>query len=347
MKNIINCLFFCLFSSIATAQTYEIYLNRISVAEMLITQNKFKEAIDAYDVAFANWKTPFALDYYNAMLCATYTNDYVHLKKMAEQLVLLGCNLDFFEKQNKLIPFRCRKEYLDFVKEYSDLRNRFEKKCNKKLRAKIEEMNARDQYWRVQDRNYKIMPEKTYHEDDLIMQGVLPMFRKNYPNEYEVGVWVEQDTVLSNLDGLFIIILHNYQDLGAERYLAKRLAFDVTKKLRNLLSTGKIHPQMFAYLNDRSGKFKEGKGWYQESAIWEIEGRNYFENLSAIESEVNINRKQINLCTLEDDRAKAKFQFIDRPYLGFKFFKCIGGKTRLGNVKMPKGMLEKGFVEIK
>lgn len=164
------------------------YYAHINRAELLVTDDKFSEALIVYDSAFAAFKQPFALDYYNAMQCANLAKNFDKTKVYALQLVDLGCNYNFFFKPRTLKAFRASTAYYAFINEYPTRRTAFVRKCDWKMRTKLEGIALRDQYWRSQDPNYERIRTTTYQLDDTLMVEVQQLLKKGYPSEAKIGV---------------------------------------------------------------------------------------------------------------------------------------------------------------
>lgn len=77
----------------------EIYYPEINKAELAITNEKYKEAIQHYEVSFAAVKQPLALDLYNAAVCKIRLNNFDGAKPFLLKLATKGLPIDILEKE--------------------------------------------------------------------------------------------------------------------------------------------------------------------------------------------------------------------------------------------------------
>jgi hypothetical protein len=325
-----------LFSVNLNAQSFDKYMQYINQAELMIVEGKNKDALTSYDSAFSVWKTPFAQDIRNALQCAVLEQEMSKCYEYAKSLILLGCDLKFFYNQQGLRPFISSGKWRRLTDEYAGLRKEYMQNCNWEMRAQIEQLKARDQYWRKQDPDYTILRDSTFREDDRIMEEILEIFKEGYPTEYEIGVFINSDTILSS-DPLMVILLHNYTSNAGYKK-----GVDLTDILYAFAREGQMHPHVFASLNDRSGSYKLETGFAQESIIWMVTGKNYFEKFTHDQVEqFDRQRRKLGLDLLEVARKKAVFQHCTTPNL-FSFFKS----PHLNGTSLPAPILNAFFYEI-
>src|SRR5687767_645344 len=88
-----------LFMSSLNAQnighTYNKYINK---AEVYITENNYKKALQQYDEAFATTKVEFATDIYNACASAVKLKDTKKVLFFADKLAAKGIGAKYFSK---------------------------------------------------------------------------------------------------------------------------------------------------------------------------------------------------------------------------------------------------------
>lgn len=337
-------LFVLLSSNCITAQSvfpknvadYYVHINR---AELLITDGRFSEAIAVYDSAFAKIKQPFALDFYNAMQCANLAKDYPKTKQFALSLVDLGCNSDFFFKRQTLKDFRASTAYFSFTNEYAAHRAKFMKRCDWKLRTKLEKIALRDQYWREQDSNYERIRATTYRLDDTLMVEVQQIFEKGYPTERQVGINMFNDTTINTVDLLYIPILHNYSDCDKTKK-----GIDFTDVLLNFTKQGVFPADGFAMLNASAGVYSyKDKERIASNIAMVFDKKIYFMNWgknAALKQTIDAQRQKHGLSTIAEAEKKVIYQYHKREGY-FLFFKTTGVVGSISG--MPQEMVEKMF----
>lgn len=310
------------------------YLAIVNKAELAIMNKDYIMAIQLYDKAFKKYARPYSRDIENAIQCALLSKNNTKIYEYAKALIAIGCDLNFFDKQQDFIAFKHSKEWLKLIKEYSALRTQFSKKCNWKLRHQLEALIARDQYWRNKDPNYQVLKDSTFKEDDLIMRELLAIFENGYPSEYKVGVFIKEDTLINSELILPLILLHNYtSDTNYKK------GVNLTKQLTNFANDGSLHPDIFSYLHDRAGKYKIGNGFAREGIIWKIKGNLYFEKLSKeVVEDINVRRLSLGLCSVEEMRKKAVYQ--DQHNGLFDFFE----NAYFNSIDMPQAIIDSFFI---
>lgn len=327
---------FFLLSLALPAQSFDSYLAHIQTAERHILNSAYAEALSAYDTAFTTWERPFPQDIRNALQCAVLAGNTPEAYRHTRSLILLGCDLNFFLQQESLKPFRTSTDWQRIVEEYPALRSRFIEDCDWRLRSRIESLVARDQFWRGQDPHYTTLRDSTFAEDARIMAEVLEIFQQGYPTAYEIGVFIEEDTLLSRLDPLHLILLHNYT--RNDNYKAGP---DLTEALLAFTRQGRLHPDAFAYLNSRSGEYQMQPGFARDGVVWKAGGKLYFEKIKPERQEaIDQLRASIGLCTVEEMRKKALFLLGEKAG-GFRFFHADFAAA----ADLPAPMLQQFFVE--
>jgi hypothetical protein len=80
----------------STGHTYNNYINK---AELSIVDGKYAEALQNYETAFAQTKTAFAVDLYNACACAARLKDTEKVLGLTGWLVAKGVGEKFFTRK--------------------------------------------------------------------------------------------------------------------------------------------------------------------------------------------------------------------------------------------------------
>lgn len=338
-------LFFLLSGNIYGFNAKE-YYRHINCAEQSIVQKNYKLALKYYDSAFKSWQAPFATDIYNALLCANIDSNNTYVANMATRLMVLGCEIAFFERPDYLQFFRTSAEWGHLINEYPQLRIKYLKTTDLKLRTKIDQLLCKDQRLRDIDPGYTYLKDSIYKVDDTIKMELRTIFGKKFPNEYDYGVYVESDTVLMKDSPLQTLLLHNYGKFDTSVVPnANVRAYDFTKILMKAIESGKMPAQEFAYLNDRSGQFKINEGFLDDMIITEINGKYYYDNQShSVENKANENRRSIHLVSRAAEREKAVYCIKNKnKFIFFHFYYITSFPGMFFSEKQIKGM----FTEIK
>lgn len=338
---------FCLLSSFAWAQRtidqqldqlhHQLdsnYLQWIENAETHIIEAEWPKALAAYEQAFQLETETTAIHLSNALHVASRMEAYESAYKYAKQLVLLGCELDFFVYQTNLKPFTHSKPFLQLCKEYPGLRQTFIQQCNWALRSSIQSLFARDQYWRHRDPNYSVLRDSIFAEDDKIMASLIPMLEHQKVNEHSVGVFIRQDTIIDD-SPLVVVLLHNYTN--ADHY---KDGYNLTALLLNCIQTKNISADAFAFLNDSSSGFKIKKGFARNGVLWLEKDNLYQEKLNNEQLEqINDLRQKLHLCSVAEMRRKALYQY---EHSSFQFFHT----SYITTANFPEPILEAFFTKV-
>ncbi len=295
-----------LLPSALSANDFKAYIAYTNKAESALVQDNYIQAQRYYDSAFKAWNKPFAIDLSNALKCANLNKDDNTVTACATKLINLGCPLSYFQDAEYLLRYRGTVQWRSVINAYPGMRMRYLRTMNLRLRTEIEQMQARDQFFRQQDPKYTFLKDSTYRGDDTTKTWLMKTFSHKFPNEYDYGIFLRDDTTLMDYEPLHIMILHNYGAFDAKDVPGTNLrTLDFTKTLLTAVEKGDMHPEDFAMLNDRSGKFRLGEGYGQELQLWKLKGGLYYEKTGQkIGDSIEANRKSIGLCTREEGRAK-------------------------------------------
>ncbi len=306
MKNIIVIIALAFLPQHVRSESFQKYLSFINKAESYLVQDDYKRAQISYDFAFHTWGKPFAVDLFNALKCANLNRDYAKVRALAKRLVALGVEISFFENPEYLDSFRRSVEYGLLISEYPDIRLRYLQHNNWKLRTTVEQMLPVDQYLRRMNPVYTFLRDSIYKRDDTVKAKLVHLFKNKFPNEYDYGVFMQDDTTVVDWEPLHIVILHNYGKFDTTGgYHFNLSTYDFTPLLIDAVRKGDMHPEEFAMLNDRSGKFMMGHGYGQENMLTKIKNRLYYEKQGEkVIIEIEKNRSDIGICNREQGRQK-------------------------------------------
>ncbi|WP_345157023.1 hypothetical protein [Pontibacter saemangeumensis] len=280
----------------------EVYHPLINVAELNIVRGEYADALSAYKQAFASVPTPFARDYYNAAVSAVQLQDEKQAFGYLEQLVLKGVSLPYLERQQVFDSLRTTKAWKKFERQYPKNRSKFEETLNKELRADLDELYARDAYFRLAEGGLRVHGDTIRKIETANVENLLAWIEEyGYPGEQLIGV---ADT-LEQLPRFSIVI---------QRQTKARKGYDFTEILTKAVKEGRLAPQPVAYLLDQQA----GKGLYGSKAFVTVNctrckeqekpQRYLVEKMSEEELErINKRRAPLGLEPLDDYKKKVLF----------------------------------------
>lgn len=280
----------------------EVYHPIVNVAELNIVQGEYGDALAAYKQAFASVPAPFARDYYNAAVCAVQLNDQKQAFRYLEQLAVKGVSLPYLEQQQAFDSLRTTKQWQKFEKQYPKYRSQHEESLNKELRADLDELYARDQYFRLAEGGLRVHGDTIRKIETANVEKLLAWIEEyGYPGEQLIGV---ADT-LEQLPRFSIVI---------QRQTKARKGYDFTDILTKAVQEGRMAPQPVAYLLDQQA----GQNIYGSKAFVQVNCvkckeneklKHYLvEKMSDEELErINGRRKQLGLEPMDHYRQKVLF----------------------------------------
>ena len=289
---------------------YTIYHNEIIVAQELLVEEKYNEALETYNKCFKKFDFIFAKDVYHATQIAGYLDK----KNLFDSLYSLCCRKGISYKllnKTKLIKQILIKDSVKYFKIYKIQNNIYLSKIDLKLRSEL-----RKRY--IEEQKAKLLPgTKTYRE--IVNQNyerLKTLIKSGYfPGEHLIGIdygnidpkfsFLDKDMEISN-DFVYGTLLHYpfaYSELKQELY-------DALKK-------GKTTPEMVAYLYSFE-QTRNGILYPPKNGIDSVKypcHYNIIEPYSNNKSKVNADRKAIGLCSIETEEKKKSI----RLKIGFVF----------------------------
>jgi len=156
-----------------------------------------------------------------------------------EQLVLKGVSLPYLEQQQVFDSLRTTKAWKKFERDYPRNRSKFEETLNKELRADLDELYARDAYFRLAEGGLRVHGDTIRKIETANVEKLLAWIEAyGYPGEQLIGV---ADT-LEQLPRFSIVI---------RRQTKARKGYDFTEILTKAIKEGRMAPQPVAYLLDQ------------------------------------------------------------------------------------------------
>lgn len=278
------------------------YYPAIHTAELAIVEGDYTYALKAYEQAFAAVPDPFARDYYNAAVASLKAGETKRTFDYLEQLVLNGVSLDYIEQQRVFDTLHTSRKWRKFVRKYPKRRGKFEETLNKELRADLDELYARDQYFRMAPGGLRVHGDTIRKIETANVKNLLAWIEEyGYPGEHLIGV---ADT-LEQLPRFSIVM---------QRQTQARKGYDFKDVLTKAVQEGRMAPQPVAYLLDQQA----GKNAYGSKAFAKVKCSNcdaedtpkhyLVEKISESDLKaINQNRASLGLEPLEDYKKKVRF----------------------------------------
>jgi len=241
-------LFSCAPAALANQPDYiKTYHPLINQAELYVVEGKYAEALQAYRQAFTAVPTAFARDYYNAAVCAALLQQEKQAVDYLKKLARKGVSLAYLEQQQVFDTLQTSRQWRKFKRKYPRYRHKFEQSANLDLRADLDELYARDQYFRQAAGSLRVYRDTLQQIEAQNLKMLLQWIETyGYPGEELIGV---ADT-LEQLPRYSIVI---------ERQTRARKGYDFTSILTEAVRQGRIAPQPAAYLLDQqAGQSKYG-----------------------------------------------------------------------------------------
>lgn len=324
----------------AKADYVKAYHPHINKAERLVMAQDYSGALELYQKAFAAVPRAFARDYYNAAVCATLTGNEKQGINYLEKLVETGVSLEYLEEQEVFAPLREHKGWKKFVRKYPKRRKAFRESSDLDLRADLDELWARDQFFRQAKGGLRVHADTIKKiEADNVKKLLAWISQHGYPGEQLIGV---ADT-LEQLPRFSIVI---------QRQTAARNGFDFTPVLTKAVHEGKLDPHAAAYLMDQ----QQGKNLYRskvlakvncnkpkdcedDKELADISNRYLTQKISeAEEQQANELRASLGLESVADYREKMRYAMQDPRFK-------LGYDWAVVNYRVPSKEAAKVLVE--
>ncbi len=208
------------------------YQKSINEAELNIIANQQCKALDIYYKTLTTSKGNFCKDIYNALLLANELNkpdtfftllQFIHTKGLSNEYLN---SLQVFSKFHSDIRW---KEFL--------IKNEHHPNIDWKLRAKMDSLCYKDQYFRKKEGSYKVYGDTIEKIDDENIAFLLTLMDENrFPGEDDIGV-----NNIKGTNSYDIVLLHYVQRTSKNKALKK-----ITPQIIKLLKEGKLEPNRCA-----------------------------------------------------------------------------------------------------
>ncbi len=302
------------------------YYSNTNNAELSIVDSNYLKAINYYDSAFASKASPFAIDIYNAAVCAVLLNKNEKCYSLLTKIIDKGYKINNFQKKQVFNEF-FKTEWGKNLLKYSENINIY---YNLKLRHTLDSLFYMDQLFRKkvgEDKPYSFY-EDTITKTDISNTKFLNklIVKYGFPSEDLIGL---NDSSLVD-QPYYILIIH--QQSGSPSRI-----YDFTSEIINALYDGKINVHNASELitkscgNDLYGFFNSGivKAVYDPSdtgkANYGIDKNydniswGYFQIPEEKEKKIDSVRQEIGLEKLRENRTKIVFRLKDTLFDFSKF----------------------------
>lgn len=223
------------------------YQKSINEAELNLIANQQGRALDIYYNTLTTSEGNFCKDIYNALLLANELNktdtfftllQFIHTKGLSNEYLN---NLEVFSK------FHSDTRWQEFL-----IKNEHHPNIDWKLRAKIDSLCYKDQYFRKKEGSYKVYGDTIEKIDDENIAFLLKLMEENrFPGEDDIGV-----ENIRGGKGYDIVLLHHMQRRSKNKNL-----INITSHLINLLKEGKLPPNTASsWMSFRNGGYNSGTG---------------------------------------------------------------------------------------
>lgn len=307
-NNKFNLLLIIFFSETACdrmpIRNYSTYYNFIHIAENEILLKKYESSLSNYKEAFKSVETPFAIDYYNAAICAIHTNSIDLSYKYMDKLVQKGCNINFFNQKVFDTLRKNSKGWQQFKSNYNRNKHIFEQKINLELREQVINLVKRDQQQYCKP-NRALHIDSIHYVNEVVKNEFNELIQqKGFPSEHLIGLEIINDTIIST-SMTHVLLLHQYQDGD----------FEMNKDLRQYILDGKIRNReaaaIYEFFDERA---------FGTQVLQEWDNILYERTCSSQEKDrIDFNREYFLMESYESYKKKVYYQYVSGNSLQFDF----------------------------
>lgn len=205
----------------STGHNYNNYINK---AELSITDGNYAQALQLYETAFAETKTAFAVDLYNACACAARLKDTDKVLALTGRLVAKGVGEKFFTRK----IFRSYADNADFkrITGKAEVVKNEKAIINKQYTDKLTEFFSLDtMYNRIRIRKYYHLHELPDTLQNLFSKNTRDLVniinKEGFYSDDKLGANVK-DTIIGDIRKFDIVLLH-YLEMGNDKTLVEEI----------------------------------------------------------------------------------------------------------------------------
>ncbi len=273
------------------------YNRLVNKAELSVVDSNYTEALNFYQTAFSELEYPFTIDYYNALLCATFTGDYDLSFEYMYRLVDKGIEYDKFKNNKYLKPLQADKRWADFKNYYDENHQKIVSRFDIELKAELDSMHERDQ--KANRDRYK-NPALRYKFDSTIYANIVRMKEifeiYGFPTEEDLGVKAFNDYQFS----YFIMTTHYFQVC---EHFNKKDSLNYLPILEKAVLDGKLSYRFFlSNFNDLQ------LNKYASNVVYLVDTNIILPNIDTNSlSVINANRAKLGIGTVAETHKKTIF----------------------------------------
>lgn len=247
-------LLFCLLQVFTVAafqaeeeQNYKKYHQRINEAERLISEEKYTEALDAYDNLFQGYDFVFLRDYKIAAQLAVHLNKKEKAFDLIKEGMAAGWELKTIKKDKYFSQLLEEPDWEVIEKSYPDLRSEYLARIDHPIRAKVRKMFKKDQrkalgaLFRIGDKARERYATNKFapHSEIQLNELIMILDNHGYPGERLIGNDVWMSTIISH---------HN--SISREYAIQDTLYNYIKPMLRHAMEQGQLSPYEYAMIDD-------------------------------------------------------------------------------------------------
>jgi len=221
------------------------YQKSINEAELNIIANQQCKALDIYYKTLTTSKGNFCKDIYNALILANELNKTDTFFTLLQFIHTKGLSNEYLNSLEVFSKFHSDTRWQEFL-----IKNEHHPNIDWKLRAKIDSLCYKDQYFRKKEGSYKVYGDTIEKIDDENIAFLLKLMEKNrFPGEDDIGV-----ENIRGEKGYDIVLLHHMQRRSKNKNL-----INITSHLINLLKEGKLPPNTASsWMSFHNGGYNSG-----------------------------------------------------------------------------------------
>lgn len=284
---------------------YSLNINR---AEMYIVGQKLDSALQFYQIAFQKQR-PFAIDLYNALVCAIETKQFKLALDLSNELAKKGVGRFFFEQKTVFKPLIKTTEWQLILKRAGYVKDSLST-ANAKLLKSLEQLTEADYNWGQirhmwSTEEYLINHSVSKQFNDSTSKVMLSLMEQyGFLGEDILGAAMANDTTLNFEYPFSVVILHAFQNSSWHNRIVFR------EKILNALNEGRISPNSIIRYTDMSPVFGYSTGTLSSFAMFGCQLWRQEFSQDAI-NRFNDFREGHYIAPLEDYQAKACYLFIN------------------------------------
>jgi len=272
-----------------------LYNEKINLAELQVTEKNYENALTIYQEAFKEKEFPFAVDYYNALLCAVFSKKEEIAFQFLYKLANKGIEFSYFDNNKYLKELKNNENWNKFMLYCSENKDLINSKFDAELNTIFKEMVDKEQLLIREKKmaEYKIQVKmntelfiksikaKGFPTEEMLgvrlpnganyfPTTVLIHYIKLYSDSLEIISLLKENYQLSNLSAssFFNIVSFSFDDTFKAKtcYVVDSVIVDMKITEERLLKINKIRKENgFPSFEDT---YKKAKFYIQNTLNW-------------------------------------------------------------------------------